>query len=136
MFLDLDQDNNEKKEDKNKEKEKDKDKDKDKEKGKDKDKKEEKKEEEDKKEESHDLSGQQCKWFSVISYTKYLCLHVFPFYEPWLMMMYASLYLAAVAVIGLALLAMGEDIGAEMCYRSLGHLVCFFSCQNKELQTE
>lgn len=28
-----------------------------------------------------------------------------------------------VAVIGIALVAMGEDIGSEMCFRSFGHLV-------------
>lgn len=28
-----------------------------------------------------------------------------------------------VAVLGIALVAMGEDIGAEMCFRSFGHLV-------------
>lgn len=28
-----------------------------------------------------------------------------------------------VAVLGLALIAMGEDIGAEMCFRSFSHLV-------------
>ena len=29
----------------------------------------------------------------------------------------------AIAVIGLALISMGEDIGAEMCFRSFSHLV-------------
>lgn len=29
----------------------------------------------------------------------------------------------AVAVLGIALIAMGEDIGSEMAYRSFGHLV-------------
>ncbi len=29
----------------------------------------------------------------------------------------------AVAVLGIALIAMGEDIGADMTYRSFGHLV-------------
>ena len=29
----------------------------------------------------------------------------------------------SVAVIGLALIAMGEDVGSEMCFRSLGHLM-------------
>ena len=28
-----------------------------------------------------------------------------------------------VAVLGLALISMGEDIGSEMCYRSFSHLV-------------
>lgn len=31
-----------------------------------------------------------------------------------------------VAVIGIALIAMGEDIGSEMCFRSFGHLVSNF----------
>lgn len=29
-----------------------------------------------------------------------------------------------VAVLGIALIAMGEDIGAEMAFRAFGHLVC------------
>jgi hypothetical protein len=35
-----------------------------------------------------------------------------------------------VAVIGIALISMGEDIGAEMAYRTFGHLVniSIFSC--------
>lgn len=31
----------------------------------------------------------------------------------------------AVAVLGIALIAMGEDIGSEMAYRSFGHLVSY-----------
>ena len=34
-----------------------------------------------------------------------------------------SVFLPAVAVLGIALIAMGEDIGADMTYRSFGHLV-------------
>ena len=30
---------------------------------------------------------------------------------------------SAVAVLGIALIAMGEDIGADMSYRTFGHLV-------------
>ncbi len=33
--------------------------------------------------------------------------------------------IAAVAVLGIALIAMGEDIGADMTYRTFGHLVSF-----------
>ena len=33
-------------------------------------------------------------------------------------------YAAAVAVLGIALISMGEDIGSEMAFRSMGHLVC------------
>jgi hypothetical protein len=33
------------------------------------------------------------------------------------------LFVVAVAVLGLALIAMGEDIGGEMAFRSMGHLV-------------
>lgn len=32
--------------------------------------------------------------------------------------------IVAVAVLGIALIAMGEDIGSEMAFRSFGHLVC------------
>ena len=32
-----------------------------------------------------------------------------------------------VAVLGLALISMGEDIGSEMCFRSFSHLVSCFS---------
>ena len=31
----------------------------------------------------------------------------------------------AVAVLGIGLVAMGDDIGAEMSLRTFGHLVCF-----------
>jgi hypothetical protein len=33
----------------------------------------------------------------------------------------------AFAVIGISLIAMGEDVGAEMAIRSFNHLVCFVS---------
>jgi len=33
------------------------------------------------------------------------------------------LSLAAVAVLGIALIAMGEDIGTDMSFRTFGHLV-------------
>ena len=33
------------------------------------------------------------------------------------------IFISAVAVLGIALIAMGEDIGADMTYRSFGHLV-------------
>lgn len=32
----------------------------------------------------------------------------------------------AVAVLGIALIAMGEDIGSQMCLRMFGHLVSYF----------
>lgn len=34
----------------------------------------------------------------------------------------------AVAVLGIALISMGEDIGSEMAYRTFGHLVCSMMC--------
>lgn len=34
-----------------------------------------------------------------------------------------SFSLAGVAVLGVALISMGEDIGADMSFRSMGHLV-------------
>ena len=39
---------------------------------------------------------------------------------------------AGIAVLGIALIAMGEDIGAEMSFRSFGHLV---SNANKHSQS-
>ena len=33
------------------------------------------------------------------------------------------LYIIAMAVLGIALIAMGEDIGGDMSFRALGHLV-------------
>lgn len=35
------------------------------------------------------------------------------------------LYIAGIAVLGIALISMGEEVGAEMSYRTFGHLVGF-----------
>ena len=50
--------------------------------------------------------------------------------EHWLCMyrFFVSL-VPAVAVLGIALIAMGEDIGADMCLRAFGHLVRGHTCQ-------
>ena len=76
-----------------------------------------KKDKKEKEEESPDLSLQQCiilhlttEWSSthiILCSVKYCCAVMF----------------VAVAVLGVALIAMGEDIGSEMAFRSMGHLV-------------
>lgn len=35
------------------------------------------------------------------------------------------MYIAGIAVLGIALISMGEEVGAEMSYRTFGHLVGF-----------
>ena len=106
------QENNEKKEDKNK-------------------KKDDKKEEKSEKEATPDLSMQQ----GILSFHYFCLFYVLVLYVTNLVtiepvackiavhcLMYVYV-VTAVAVIGIALIAMGEDIGGEMTFRSFGHLV-------------